>query len=77
MKVTYYRNKRNYNKFLEVHNDGHYHNTVRQFIYNYINGHRNITGDGSLHRWRAGNLRELLEDYDRVIINGDLICRDT
>lgn len=29
MTVKIYRNKRNGNKFLEVHNDGHYHNSVK------------------------------------------------
>ncbi len=27
--ITIYQNKRNENKFLEIHNDGHYHNSVR------------------------------------------------
>ena len=61
-KVTLYQNKRNSNKYIEVHNDGHYHNTVRQFM-KWDNGVKNLTGDGKLHRWRAGNLKELLEDY--------------
>jgi hypothetical protein len=30
--VKVYRNKRNNNKYIEVHNDGHYHNSVRQYI---------------------------------------------
>ena len=73
MKITIYRNKRNENKYLEIHNDGHYHNTVRQYMYwKYtkkgvvISETKNFTGDGVLHRWRIGNLRELLEDYEEV-----------
>ena len=73
MKITVYRNKRNENKYLEVHNDGHYHNTVRQYMYwKYIkkgvliSETKNFTGDGILHRWRIGNLRELLADYEEV-----------
>lgn len=30
--VSLYRNKRNHNKYIEVHNDGHYHNAVVQYI---------------------------------------------
>lgn len=67
--IRYYQNNRNENKFLEVRNDGHYHNAIRQFIY-----HRyprrigrglvvNFTGDGVLHRWKRANLDELLKDY--------------
>ncbi len=61
--TTIYRNKRNENKYLEVHNDGHYHNSVRQYM-KWSNGIKNFTGDGKLHRWRIGNLKELLEDYE-------------
>lgn len=28
--ITTYRNKRNEHKFIEVHNDGHYHNSLKQ-----------------------------------------------
>lgn len=73
MVIKIYRNKRNGNKYIEVHNDGHYHNSVRQYIeYNQkVAGRkvgivRNYTGDGSLHRWRKGNLKELLDDYEEV-----------
>ena len=52
MKVTYYRNLKNPNKFLEVHNDGHYHNSVRQFMYWKNAGVKNMIGDCFLHRWR-------------------------
>lgn len=30
--IAIYRNKRNKNKYIEVHNDGHYHNSVKQFM---------------------------------------------
>lgn len=63
--VKKYRNKRNENKFIEVHNDGHYHNTVKQFM-EWKNGVKNILGDRRLHRWRKGNLMELLEDYQEI-----------
>ena len=64
-KVTLYQNKRNSNKYIEVHNDGHYHNTVRQFL-EWDNGVKYLVGDRRLHRWRAENLRELLEDYKAI-----------
>ena len=53
--VKVYRNKRNNNKYIEVHNDGHYHNTVKQYMYwerNVFTGEplpkpvKNLTGDG-------------------------------
>ncbi len=66
MKVSIYRNKRNPHKFIEVRNDGHYHNYVRQYLYWPENGVKNMVGDGLLHRWRIGNLKELLEDYVAV-----------
>lgn len=77
-KIRTYRNKRNPNKFIEVHNDGHYHNSVKQYMYwetNVITGERllksvkNLLGDRKLHRWRKANLNELLEDYEEVKIN--------
>lgn len=71
--VKYYRNKRNKNKYIEVHNDGHYHNTVRQFMlwsyrkWNTVQSFtKNFTGDGHLRRWRRFHLNELLEDYEPV-----------
>ena len=73
--IKIYRNKRNGNKYIEVHNDGHYHNTVKQYMYwerNFFTGEplpkpvKNLTGDGCLHRWRKGNLKELLEDYEEI-----------
>lgn len=66
MIIKTYQNKTNENKYLEVHNDGHYHNTVRQYM-KWKNGVKNFTGDKRLHRWKAKNLRELLEDYKEVI----------
>lgn len=73
MKIKFYRNKRNENKYLEVHSDGHYHNTVRQFMYwknrkwgVVISVVKNFTGDGHLHRWGVRSLREVLEDYEEV-----------
>lgn len=67
MKTTtrIYVNKRNPHKFIEVHDDGHYHNSVRQYL-SWDNGVKNKTGDGNLHRWRIGNLKELLEDYKEI-----------
>lgn len=62
-------------KHIEVHNDGHYHNSLKQYLYwerNVITGEplpepvKNITGDRRLHRWRKANLKELLEDYEPV-----------
>lgn len=73
MEVRIYQNKRNKQKYIEVHNDGHHHNSVRQYIQHdqKVAGHkvgvvRNYTGDGKLHRWRKENLNELLEDYKEV-----------
>lgn len=65
--VTTYRNKRNSNKYIEVHNDGYYHNSVKQYLLWYVSNRvvKN-TGDGNLHRWRKGNLTELLADYEEV-----------
>lgn len=63
MEIKIYQNKRNKNKFIEVHNDGHYHNSVRQFMYWKENDVKYLVGDKKLHRWRIENLKELLEDY--------------
>lgn len=30
--IKIYCNKRNHNKYIEVRNDGHYHNSVRQYM---------------------------------------------
>lgn len=61
--IKIYKNKRNPNKKIEIHNDGHYHNSVRQFM-SWNNGVKNLLGDRCLHRWRKKNLNELLEDYE-------------
>lgn len=66
--IKVYRNKRNENKYIEVHNDGHYHNTVKQFM-KWPNGVKNLIGDRCLHRWRRNNLNELLEDYEECEVN--------
>ena len=63
--IKLFSNKRNSNKYIEVHNDGYSHNTVRQFM-KWNNGVKNFTGDKRLHRWRKENLNELLEDYKEV-----------
>lgn len=71
--VRTYINKRNSNKFIEVHNDGHYHNSVKQYMYwhsDILTGKKldkpvkNLLGDRKLHRWRKTSLKELLEDYE-------------
>ena len=59
-KVKYYRNKRNPNKYLEVHEDGYGHRTVKQFMKWDKNHVTNPTGDGNLHRWRKDNFDELV-----------------
>lgn len=58
--IKTYRNKRNPNKYLEVHNDGHYHNSLKQYMFWSKNPDgavlsdpiKNVTGDRKLHRWR-------------------------
>lgn len=72
--IKTYRNKRNPNKYLEVHNDGHYHNSLKQYMFWSKNPDgavlsdpiKNVTGDRKLHRWRMENLNVLLEDYELV-----------
>ena len=64
--ISIYQNKRNAHKYLEVHNDGHYHNTVRQYMFYSRNKVKNLLGDRCLHRWRKENLKVLLEDYRKV-----------
>ncbi len=64
--VTVYVNKRNSNKFIEVHDDGYYHYSLRQFLYWECNKVKNMVGDPALRRWRKINLSDLLEDYDEV-----------
>ena len=65
MIIKTYQNKRNENKYLEVHNDGYYHNSVRQYM-KWNNGVKNLLGDKKLHRWRIKNLKELLSDYKEI-----------
>ena len=72
--IKTYRNKRNPNKYLEVHNDGHDHNSLKQYMFWSKNPDgavlsdpiKNVTGDRKLHRWRKENLNVLLEDYELV-----------
>lgn len=69
--IKIYRNKENPNKFIEVHNDGHYHNSVRQFMVSPTGRYWdpnavNLTGDKKLHRWRKKFLMDLLKDYSLV-----------
>lgn len=66
MVIKIYRNKKNKNKYIEVHNDGYYHNTVKQYMYWEEVNVKNLLGDKKLHRWRKGNLTELLKDYEEV-----------
>lgn len=68
--VRLYRNKRNANKYLEVHNDGHYHNSIRQFslTFNGENYNRNYYGNKHLQRFYIKGLKELLEDYTEIQI---------
>lgn len=61
-----YRNKRNENKFIELRNDGHYHNTVRQYMFWESSGVKNFCGDRCLHRMKIINLKALLDDYELV-----------
>lgn len=64
--IRIYRNKRNEYKFIEVRNDGHYHNSVRQFMYWETKDIKNLLGDRNLHRWKIKDLKALLEDYEFV-----------
>lgn len=75
--IQTYRNKSNSNKYIEVHNDGYYHNSLKQYMQwerNIITGEplvnpvKNITGDRRLHRLRKAHLTELLKDYEPVAI---------
>lgn len=73
--IKIYRNTRNEHKFIEIHNDGYGHNSVKQFMYwnkDPITGNlikkaiKNITGDQKLHRWNKANLQKLLRDYELI-----------
>lgn len=62
--IKTYKNLRNPNKRLEVRNDGYSHFSVRQYMcWGKV---VNKLGDGCLHRWRKGNLKELLSDYEEA-----------
>lgn len=63
-KITVYRNKYNPNKYIEVHNDGYRHNTVRQCIKH--GNVENLMGDKNLHRFPKRFLVVLLEDYEEI-----------
>ena len=77
--VTHYSNKRNPHKHLEVHNDGHGHRSVKQYIKHTADDLRkefpdkepyseepiiNTTGDGALHRMKKRDFTELANDYN-------------
>lgn len=72
--IQIFRNRRCPNKYIEVHNDGHYHNSLKQYMYweRDFDGNtlpspvKCLTGDKKLHRWRKVNLKELLEDYEPI-----------
>lgn len=57
-----------------AYNDGHYHNSLKQYMFWSKNPDgavlsdpiKNVTGDRKLHRWRKENLNMLLEDYELV-----------
>ena len=61
--IKIYRNIRNSHKYIEIHNDGYYHNSVKQYMYFDEVNIKNELGDRCLHRWRKNNLIELLKDY--------------
>ena len=63
--IRIFKNKRNPNKRLEIHNDGHYHNSVKSYM-EWDNGVKNLLGNKKLNRWKKANLDELLEDYKEV-----------
>ena len=66
--VRTYQNKRNPNKYIERHDDGYGHRSLKQYMQWDRDGEtiKNPTGDGNLHRWRKKNTEELLEDYDEL-----------
>ena len=63
--IRIFKNKRNPHKRLEIHNDGHYHNSVKSYM-EWDNGVKNLLGNKKLNRWKKANLVELLEDYEEV-----------
>lgn len=66
--VRTYQNKRNPNKYIERHDDGYGHRSLKQYMQWDRDGGtvKNPTGDGNLHRWRKKNAEELLEDYNEI-----------
>lgn len=64
--VKTYRNKKNPNKFVEVHEDGYGHRSAKQYMHWDETDVTNPTGDGNLHRWRKDNMNELLDDYEEI-----------
>lgn len=70
-RIRKFRNRRNPNKFLEVHEDGYGHRSARQYMEWEETGVKNPTGDGSLHRWRKDNMDELFDDYEEIESSSD------
>lgn len=66
-KIVHYVNKRNPNKFIEVHYDGYGHRTVRGYMFWRMNKVKNMLGDRCLHRWRIGHFKDLLGDYREAV----------
>lgn len=68
--VSIYRNKYNLKKFIDVRNDGYYHNSIRQF--SIIQHGENIGKfnkyNNKLVRMRKQILKNILEDYDLVYV---------
>lgn len=67
--VIYYQNKENPYKFIELHNDGHYHNSVKQFISK--NGKHIVINP--CYRMKKKALMDLLKDYEEIIYSPDAL----
>lgn len=69
--VRTFQNKRNPNKYIEKHDDGYGHSSLKQYMQWDRDGEivTNPTGDNRLHRWRKRNADELLEDYNEIYDN--------
>lgn len=67
--IIYYQNKENPYKFIEVHNDGHYHNSVKQFIAK--NGKHIVINP--CYRMKKKAFMELLNNYEEVTYNPDTL----
>lgn len=67
--VIYYQNKENPYKFIELHNDGHYHNSVKQFISK--NGKHIVINP--CYRMKKKALMDLLKDYEKIIYSPDTL----